>query len=202
MKKILETPFSEEEIRSLHAGDIIYITGTIVTSRDDGHRRLAQQNIRPQIDLTGLGLYHAGPIVKPNAEGGFDMISCGPTTSMRMEKFEADFLKKSGVRLMIGKGGMGENTVKACAEYGAVHCVFPGGCAVVAAKCVEKIEGVEWEDFGMPEALWILKVKEFGPVIVNIDTHGGNLIADYKKQFEQRKTEQLAIASEALKVKH
>lgn len=199
MKKILETPFSEEEIRALHAGDILYVSGTVVTARDDGHRRLAEQNIFPKTDLGGLALYHAGPIVKPNAAGGFDMISCGPTTSMRMELFEADFIKKSGVRLIIGKGGMGEKTARACAELGAVHCVFPGGCAVVAAKCVERIEGVEWEDFGMPEALWILKVKEFGPIIVNIDTHGGNLIADYKKQFEERKDRQLAAVSKELK---
>ncbi len=201
-KKILTTPFREEDIRSLKAGDVIYISGTMVTARDDGHKRLVKNGIFPEIDLEGLALYHAGPIVCENDAGGYDMVSCGPTTSMRMEKFQADFIEKSGVRLIVGKGGMGEKTAEACRKYGAVHGVFPGGCAVVAAKCVEEITGVEWEDLGMPEALWKFKVKEFGPIIVNIDTHGGNMIADNKKIFEERKTEQKKVLSEKLKDFH
>ncbi len=201
-KKILTTPFSEEEIRSLKSGDIIYITGTMVTARDDAHKRLVKNGVFPRVSLDGAALYHAGPIVSSKETGGYDMVSCGPTTSMRMEKFEADFIKMSGIRLIIGKGGMGEVTENACREQGAVHCVFPGGCAVVAAKCVEEISGVEWEDLGMPEAMWVLKVKEFGPLIVNIDTQGGNMIAGNKRQFDEKKREQLLYLTDSLKKIH
>lgn len=201
-RRILNMPFSEEEIRSLKTGDVIYINGTMVTARDDAHRRFVKHGVEPEICLSETALYHAGPIVSRRADGGYDLVSCGPTTSMRMEKFEADFIEKSGVRVIIGKGGMGEKTAAACREFGAVHCVFPGGCAVVAAKCVEEVSGVEWLDLGMPEAVWIFNVKEFGPLIVNIDTHGGNLIAKNKSDFESRKKEQLEILTESLKSMH
>ncbi len=201
-KKVLHTPFSEEEIRTLKSGDVVYVSGTMFTARDDAHRRYVKNNILPETELQGTALYHAGPIVSTQDGNTYDMVSCGPTTSMRMEKFEAEFIKKSGVRLIVGKGGMGNDTAKACADFGAVHCVFPGGCAVVAAKCVEEISCVEWLDLGMPEALWVLKVKEFGPLIVNIDTHGGNLISENKKQFDFNKKAQLEFLSDDLSNMH
>ena len=201
-KIILTTPIKEADVRALRSGDVVYVSGTMVTARDDGHKRLVKNGVFPEIELEGLALYHAGPIVSGNDAGGYDMVSCGPTTSMRMEKFQGDFIEKSGVRLIIGKGGMGENTAEACRRYGAVHGVFPGGCAVVAAKCVERIIGVEWEDLGMPEALWKFEVKEFGPIIVNIDTHGGNLIAENKKEFDEKKNEQRKIIAERVKGLH
>lgn len=115
------------------------------------------------------------------------MVSIGPTTSMRMEKFEKAFIKETGVKLVIGKGGMGPETAEGCAEYKAVHAVFPGGCAVLAATKVEEIEGAEWQDLGMPETMWINRVKEFGPLIISIDTKGNNLFEENKKRFNARR---------------
>ena len=115
-------------------------------------------------------------------EGGREL-----PTSMRMEKFEKEFIAKTGVKLIVGKGGMGKGTEEGCAEHKALHCVFPAGCAVVAAVCVEEIEDAQWRDLGMPETLWVCRVKEFGPLIVSIDTHGNNLFEQNKIIFNQRK---------------
>ena len=195
MKKILTTPVSEEEIRSLKAGDTIYVSGTLVTGRDAVHQRLLTEKQPLAADLNGGVLYHAGPIVKEreNEPGKYDVVACGPTTSMRMEKLEKEFLEATGARLIIGKGGMGEKTTQACQELGAVHAVFPGGCAVLAAACVEEVEGVEWKDLGMAEAAWILRVREFGPLIVSIDTHGSNLFEKNRELFRIRKEETQAV---------
>lgn len=104
-----------------------------------------------------------------------------------MEKFEREFITQTGVKLIIGKGGMGPETVAACTEHKAIHAIFPGGCAVLAATQVEEIEGAEWQDLGMPETLWITRVKEFGPLIISIDTKGKNLISENKVAFNKKK---------------
>ena len=132
-KTILSTPFTEDDIRSLHAGDVIYITGDILTGRDDVHIRTVKEGMELPVDIHGKALMHAGPIVRSSEENSFEVVAIGPTTSMRMEKLEYDFIKKTGVRLIIGKGGMGERTAEACREFGAVHCVLPAGNAVVTA---------------------------------------------------------------------
>jgi L(+)-tartrate dehydratase beta subunit len=137
-------------------------------------------------DFRDGAIFHAGPIVGTADDGRRYMVSIGPTTSRRMEKLEADFIKKTGVRLIIGKGGMKQSTAEACSKYGAVHCAFPGGCAVIAALEVEEITGCEWEDLGMPEALWIMRVKEFGPLVVSIDTTGANLFDERKEVYRER----------------
>jgi len=186
MKKVLTTPIQDEDIASLRVGDIVYLTGTLVTCRDEGHRRVVVEGIMPELPMDRIAIFHAGPIVR-DVEGGWEMVSVGPTTSMRMERYEKEFLAKTGVKLVIGKGGMGEKTAEGCKESFAVHAVFPGGCAVIAAEEVEKIEGKEWPEFGMPEAFWILKVKEFGPLIISIDTQGNNLFEANKVTFHERK---------------
>jgi L(+)-tartrate dehydratase beta subunit len=114
-------------------------------------------------------------------------VSIGPTTSMRMEKFEKEFIKQTGVKLIVGKGGMGIETQEGCVENKAVHAIFPGGCAVLAATQVEKIEAAEWTDLGMPETLWVNRVREFGPLIISIDTKGKNLIEENKAVFNAKK---------------
>jgi len=186
MKKVLTTPIQDEDIALLRVGDIVYLTGTLVTCRDEGHRRVVVEGIMPELPMDRIAIFHAGPIVR-DVEGGWEMVSVGPTTSMRMERYEKEFLAKTGVKLVIGKGGMGEKTAEGCKESFAVHAVFPGGCAVIAAEEVEKIEGKEWPEFGMPEAFWILKVKEFGPLIISIDTQGNNLFEANKVTFHERK---------------
>ncbi len=187
MKKILTTPISYDQIKDLRIGDTVYLTGMLATCRDSGHRRVVQEKIMPEnFELKEGAIFHAGPIVGTDENGKQYMVSIGPTTSRRMEAAEADFIEQTGLRLIIGKGGMLEKTTEACKKFGAIHCAYPGGCAVVAAQKVEELQGVEWMDLGMPEALWIMKVKEFGPLIVSIDTQGNNLFENNKKIFQER----------------
>jgi L(+)-tartrate dehydratase beta subunit len=187
MKKILTTPITDEALAELNVGDIVYLTGHLVTCRDVAHRRLIELKQKLPVDVRGGAIFHAGPIVRQKDDGSFEMVSIGPTTSMRMEKFERQFIAETGVKMIIGKGGMGEETAAGCLENKAVHAVFPGGCAVVAATKVEAIEAAEWRDLGMPETLWVNRVKEFGPLIISIDTKGNNIFEDNKKKFKDRK---------------
>ncbi|MBQ9513340.1 MAG: L(+)-tartrate dehydratase subunit beta [Lachnospiraceae bacterium] len=187
MKKILTTPITPEQIEDLHTGDTVYLTGMIATCRDSGHHRVLAEGRMPEaFDLQNGAIFHAGPIVRKRDDGTYEMISVGPTTSRRMESAEAAFIEKTGVKLIVGKGGMGENTAAACRKHGAIHCAYPGGCAVLAATQVEEIVRVEWEDLGMPEALWCMRVKEFGPLIVTIDTKGNNLFEENKRIYKKR----------------
>jgi L(+)-tartrate dehydratase beta subunit len=187
--RILTTPIQDEELELLTIGDIIYLTGYLITSRDDVHQRLIKQHKQLPVDLTGKAIFHAGPIMQEieGQPGKYRVISIGPTTSMRMEKYEQEFIRQTGLKLIVGKGGMGQNTAAGCRECKAIHAVFPGGCAVLAANCVEEVERVEWLDLGMPEAMWIMRVKEFGPLIVSIDTKGNNLFENNKKAFNLKK---------------
>jgi len=194
MKKVLSTPLSFDDVKSLSIGDVIYVDGIIVTARDSGHKRRVIENVVPSTSLEGGVVFHAGPITKI-VDGKYQIVAIGPTTSMRMEKYQADFIKETGVRLVVGKGGMGQKTTDACKKYGAIHAVFPGGSAVVGASQVEEVISAEWLDLGMPEAFYTLKVKEFGPLIVSIDVNGNNLFEDNKKVFNERK----AIAFKKLK---
>lgn len=186
-KKILTTPISSEDLKDIKVGDIIYLNGHLVTCRDVAHRRLIEGGRKLPVDLKGGAIFHAGPIVRPIGEGKFEMVSIGPTTSMRMEKFEKEFVEETGVKLIIGKGGMGPNTEAACKEQNALHVVFPAGCAVLAATEVEEIEDHHWDDLGMPETLWVCRVKEFGPLIVSIDTQGNNMFEENKVEFNKKK---------------
>ncbi|WP_313165802.1 L(+)-tartrate dehydratase subunit beta [Sedimentibacter sp.] len=190
MKRILTTPIKDEDLKDINIGDIIYLTGTIVTCRDVAHRRLIEEKIKLPVDLNGLAIFHAGPIVKDHGNDKYEMISIGPTTSMRMEKFEKEFIKETGVKLIVGKGGMGKNTEEGCRENKALHLVYPAGNAVYAADKVEYIKEVHWTDLGMPESLWVCEVKEFGPLIVSIDTEGNNIFEQNKVEFNRKKDEQ------------
>ena len=186
MKKILKTPIQSADVEELETGDIVFLDGYLITCRDMAHRRLIDLSMKLPVDLDGLAILHAGPIVTKDGDG-WKIVSIGPTTSMRMEVHEKEFIKETGVKLIVGKGGMGPNTVEGCAAHKAVHAVFPGGCAVLAASRVEEIERVEWLDLGMPEALWVLRVKDFGPLIISIDTKGNNLFDQNKAVYNERK---------------
>lgn len=198
MKKILTTPIKDEDLLDLKVGDVVYLTGRLVTCRDVAHRRLIEQGRELPVNLEGGAIFHAGPIVLKKGENDFEMVSIGPTTSMRMEKFEREFIKQTGVKLIVGKGGMGPETAAGCQENIAVHAIFPGGCAVLAATLVEEIEGAEWQDLGMPETLWINRVREFGPLIISIDTKGNNLIQQNKVEFQAKKAPILEKISKEL----
>ena len=188
-KRILKTPIQDRDLEDLQVGDVVYLTGHIVTCRDVAHRRLIELKRELPVDLRGGAIFHAGPIVRKRPGGGFEMVSIGPTTSMRMEQFEDAFIEQTGVKLIVGKGGMGPRTEAGCRTHKAVHAIFPGGCAVLAATQVEEIEGAEWQDLGMPETLWVNRVKELGPLIISIDTRGNNLIERNKQVFNARKDE-------------
>ncbi|MHA1594107.1 MAG: FumA C-terminus/TtdB family hydratase beta subunit [Candidatus Baldrarchaeia archaeon] len=173
----LRTPLTEGVIRKLRVGDIVYLSGTVVTARDAAHKRILEylrSGRRLPIDMNGLALYHCGPLVR-KLERGWEVLSAGPTTSARMEDYEHEIIKELGVRMIIGKGGMFEKTAMACREYGAVYCIFTGGAGVLAARAITSIERVEWLDLGVPEALWVLRVEKFGPLFVTIDSTGRNL---------------------------
>ena len=186
-KKVLITPVSTEDLKDIKVGDIVYLDGSMTTCRDVAHRRLVEEGIELPVEVRNNAIFHAGPIIRPLENDKFEMVSVGPTTSMRMEKFEYEFVKETGVKVIIGKGGMKENTERACKEFGAIHCVFPAGNAVVAATEVEEIVRAEWRDLGMPETLWNCRVKEFGPLIVSIDTEGNNMFEKNKVTFNERK---------------
>jgi len=186
----LRTPVSEKEVRKLGVNDTIYLSGTIVTARDAAHKRALDfynKGNQLPINLEGLAIFHCGPIVKKECNR-WSVVAAGPTTSSRMDLFEGEFIKNFKVRVIVGKGGMDKKTVDAMKQYGAVYAAFTGGAAVLAAKSIKQVKGVEWIDLGMPEAMWILEVENFGPLTIAIDSHGNNLFqtiqtkADNKKQ--------------------
>jgi L(+)-tartrate dehydratase beta subunit len=182
MKKILSLPLRDEDIADLRTGDVIYLSGALITGRDEVYHRIVEEKKEPPLDLKGMANYHAGPIVRESSSqatlGEYEIVSIGPTSSIRMEKWAAEFIEKTGIKVMIGKGGMGEKTAAACRSHKAIHCVYPGGCAVLGAKQIEKIERVFWHELGMAECLWVMRTSEFGPLIVSIDTEGNNLFAE------------------------
>jgi len=185
----LKTPISEEDVRKLKVNDVLYITGTVVTARDQAHRRaleMAKEGKKIPIDIKGLAVFHCGPIVKKEGDKWI-AVAAGPTTSTRMDIFEDEFIKTFGVRVVIGKGGMGKRTTEAMKKYGAVYGAFTGGAAVLAAKTIKNVRTVEWYDLGVPEALWVFEVEDFGPLAISIDSHGNNLFEDVKKQVEENK---------------
>jgi len=184
-----KTPISEEEIRKLNVNDVLYVSGTMVTARDQAHRRALEhfkQGKTLPINLEGLAVFHCGPIVKKK-EDRWTIVAAGPTTSTRMDIFEDEFIKNFKVRVIIGKGGMGKRTTDAMAKYGAVYGAFTGGAAILAAKAIKSVRSVEWLDLGMPEAMWVLEVQEFGPLTVAIDSHGNNVFEDVKTKVEENK---------------
>jgi len=185
----LATPITEEQIRKLRVNDEVYITGTIVTARDQAHNRALQLHKEGKplpINLKGLAVFHCGPIVKKEGDK-WVVVAAGPTTSTRMDLFEDEFIKNFGARVIIGKGGMGKRTTDAMQKYVAIYGAFTGGAAVLAAKAIKNVKAVEWLDLGMPEALWIFEAEEFGPLTVAIDSHGNNLFEDVKKKTEENR---------------
>lgn len=184
----LKTPISEEEVRKLKVNDVLYISGTVVTARDAAHKKaleLFKQGKSLPINLQGLAVFHCGPIVKKE-DDKWVVVAAGPTTSTRMDQFEDEFIKNFKVRVVIGKGGMGKRTTDALQKYGAVYGAFTGGAGVLAAKGIKSVKTVEWlQDLGMPEALWVFEVEEFGPLTVAIDSHGNNLFEVVEKKAEE-----------------
>jgi fumarate hydratase subunit beta len=172
-------PVNQENIRKLKVGDIIYISGKIFTARDEAHHKMlnAEKNTLP-FNPSDMALYHCGPLMKKKL-GKWQVVSAGPTTSSRMEIFEDQFIEKFGINIIIGKGGMGKRTESALQKFGCIYTAYTGGAGALAADRVIKIPAVYWlDELGMPEAVWIFEVKEFGPLVVAMDSYNNSI---YKK---------------------
>ncbi|MDF2557264.1 MAG: Fe-S type, tartrate/fumarate subfamily hydro-lyase subunit alpha [Bacillales bacterium] len=183
---ILKAPISEEQIRSLKVGDVVRINGRIYTGRDAVHKHLHTTGQCP-IDLNGQIIYHCGPVMLEDSEGKWHVKAAGPTTSGREEPYQGDVMKKFGIRAVIGKGGMGSNTLKALGEHGGVYLNAIGGAAQYYAECVKSVDGVDFLNFGVPEAMWHLSVDGF-TAVVTMDSHGNSLHAEVdQSSFEKLK---------------
>ncbi len=164
----LKTPLHEATVRALNVGDVVYLSGKLFTMRDMAHLRaleLLRRGNKLPFDLRGEVVYHCGPLLR-----GTDVISAGPTTSMRMEGMEAELIGLTGLRGIVGKGRMGGRTAEALKKFGTVYMEFPGGAGALAAKAIRRIKEVYWRDLGDPEAVWVMEVEDFGPCIVTMDS--------------------------------
>jgi len=171
----LNTPVKLEDIKDLKVGDVVNISGKILTARDQAHKRIIEQGKEKiPCDLQRAAIFHAGPIISGNEDSGYKMIAIGPTTSMRMNPYEKDIIEM-GTKIIVGKGGMDENIANALKNEGAVYLVAVGGCAALYVDSVREITDVHWLDLGIPEAIWELEVENFGPLIVAMDSNGNSL---------------------------
>jgi fumarate hydratase subunit beta len=188
--KVLQAPFTEEMMRSLRVGDEVAINGIVFTGRDAVHKYLHEGGaLPPGVNLRDGIIYHCGPVVMQQPDGGWKVTAAGPTTSIREEPYQGQIIRDFGVRGVIGKGGMGERTLDACGKYGCVYLHAIGGAAQVLAECVKRVRNVYMkEEFGSPEAIWELEVENF-PAVVTMDSHGGSL------HREVLRTSQEALAS-------
>jgi len=189
----LRIPLSESDVRRLRVGDIVYLTGVIYTARDAAHRRIVEylkESKQLPFDLGGGVIYHCGPVVAKR-DDQWIVLAGGPTTSTRMELYEYEVIEKLGVRMVIGKGGMGKRTAEACAKYGAVYATYTGGAGVLAAQSIKRVLDVYWLDLGIPEAVWVFEVEDFGPLVVAIDSTGRNLIEEVVEASTRKKEELL-----------
>ena len=187
--KILHSPLSEKDVAGLKVGDMVLLTGRVFTGRDRVHKFLANEKPdRKEIPFTLEGgvIYHCGPIIK-NSEGGLPkIIAAGPTTSIRVEMYEAEVIRAYGIRGIIGKGGMGQKTLDAMRECGCVYLHTMSGAAAYLADRIKRVAG-GWkvEEFGAPEAIWLLEVEEF-PAIVTMDAYGNSLHREIEKASLER----------------
>ena len=195
MEYHLKTPVKEDDVRKLKMGDQLYLSGTVITARDEAHLKaleLHENGEEPPVDFRGVGIFHCGPIMK-KIEDEWKVIAAGPTTSARMEIFQDNFIEAYRPAVIIGKGGMGDRTSKACQKFGCVYGAFTGGAALLAAQGIKNVKNVFWlEDLGMPECLWVYEVENFGPMIVTIDSHGNNMTKNVKEQVTSRMEKILA----------
>jgi len=179
----LVEPFTEEKIRALKMGDMVHLTGTVYTGRDAVHKFLYEGG-KPPVDLENQIIYHCGPVVIKE-KGKWIVKAAGPTTSAREEPYQGHIIEKFKIRAVIGKGGMGPKTLEACKKVGCVYLHAVGGAAQVLAECVTEVLGVHLEEFGSPEAIWVLRVKDFSAV-VTMDAHGNSLHAAVLEQSKEQ----------------
>ncbi|MGC9152273.1 MAG: FumA C-terminus/TtdB family hydratase beta subunit [Vulcanisaeta sp.] len=184
----LKTPITDDDIVKLKVGDTVYVSGTLISARDAAHVRMVElirKGEKLPVDLKGGVIYHAGPVALKQGDT-WKIISMGPTTSARMDDFEPEVIEKLGVKLVIGKGGMGPKTTEAMRRFKAAYAIFTGGAGVLAAQAIKKVVGVHWLDLGIAEAMWILEVENFGPLTVVIDSYGNNYYEDLRRSVREK----------------
>jgi fumarate hydratase class I len=181
----LQTPLTPEVVRSLRRGDNVEVSGLMVTGRDALHKLWTKSwPTYDDLDLKGSVLYHCGPVMRKHPDGSWSVLAAGPTTSIREEPYQASVIGKYGFGGVVGKGGMGAKTLAGLKEHGAVYLHAVGGAAQVLARKVVRVVGVRHLDLGVPEAMWILEVKDF-PCLVTMDSHGESLHAAIQKSSKE-----------------
>jgi len=188
---ILTPPLSEKRVRSLKLGETVSLTGILYTGRDEMHARALEyleEGRQLPVDIKSSALFHCGPLVRKE-DGGWKMVAAGPTTSARMNSLEPLFIEAYGPGAILGKGGMSRQTVEAMRRFGCVYLAITGGAAALAAQGVKRVVSVHWLDLGVPEALWVLEVEEFGPLTVAIDAHGNSLYERVEEETRSRLSE-------------
>ena len=178
------TPLDEATVRHWRCGDSVYLSGVVWGIRDASLIRMFDHGQAPPVDLRGAVLLHVAPNVRKTPQG-YEPLSVGTTTSMRMDRFTEPLLRQYGVRAICGKGGLSDASSAAFQRYGGVYLAVVGGAASVETLQVEAIEAVYWEDL-MPECLWRFRVKDFGPLTVGIDSHGTSLYREVQEQARKR----------------
>ena len=194
----LTIPIADEEIRALKAGDSVNLTGVIVTGRDAAHKFMIEHFIRNPVQpeeealyqelkrlLDGGVIYHCGPVVRQEEDGSWTFVAAGPTTSIREEVYQPEVIKHFNLKGVIGKGGMGPNTLQACAEQPAVYFHAIGGAATLIAQSVKEVLDVHKLEFGVPEAMWVIRVEKF-PVVVTMDSHGNSIHDEVEARSKER----------------
>jgi L(+)-tartrate dehydratase beta subunit len=181
----LTTPLSEADVRQLRLEDTVSIDGAMFGIRDATQIRIFDEGIAPPADLTGSVCLHTAPGVRKLADGTYEKLSIGTTTSTRMDRFAPGLMETYGVRAIVGKAGLLDGSVEAMARFGGVYLAIVGGAAALATLQIEAIENVWWEDL-MPECFWKFRVKDFGPLIVAIDSHGNSLYKDVQQRAAER----------------
>ena len=184
MKK-LEYPFSKAKILDLKVSDMGLISGKLFTGRDAVHKYLHEGNPAP-VDLRDQIIYHCGPVVLEREGGKFEVVAAGPTTSIREEPYQWQIMRDHGIVGVIGKGGMGEQTLRGNQDYGCVYFHAVGGAAQVLAEKIVSVDSVYLkQEFGSPEAIWELTVQDF-PAVVTMDAHGGSLHQQVERESSAR----------------
>jgi L(+)-tartrate dehydratase beta subunit len=181
----LTFPATEEDVRKLRAGDLVTVDGHIIGIRDRSHIRIFDEGVEPPLDLSGAFLLHTAPNVRKRDDGGYDPMCIGTTTSARMVRFTEGLGRDYGVRAIAGKGGLPDEAIEPMREHGMVYFAIVGGAAALETTQIEEIEEVYWEEL-MPECLWKFRVKDFGPLWVGIDSHGGSMFHDVNEAANKR----------------
>lgn len=194
----LTVPILDEEIRALKIGDTVNLNGIIVTGRDAAHKFLIERFIRNPVApedeelhaeiqrlLDGGVIYHCGPVVKKHDDGTYSFVAAGPTTSIREEVYQPEVIEYFNLKGVIGKGGMGPNTLKACQDHAAVYLHAIGGAASLIAQSVKEVVTVHKLEFGVPEAMWVIRVEDF-PVVVTMDSHGQSIHDIVQRESEAK----------------